>query len=78
LIFGTNALAAYIFSEVLAIVLGVITLSHGETLQQFLFRLLPHSMGSAAFQSAIYSLVFVIVCALPATYLYRHKIFLKL
>jgi predicted acyltransferase len=78
LIFGTNALVAYIFSEVLAIVLGVITLSHGETLQQFLFRLLPHPLGPPAFLSAIYSLVFVCVCALPVTYLYRHKIFLKI
>lgn len=78
LVFGTNALAAYVFSEVLAIVLGVITLSHGETLQRFLFRLLPQSLGPVAFLSLIYSLVFVIVCALPATYLYRHKIFLKL
>ncbi len=77
LIFGTNALAAYVFSEVLAIVLGVITLSRGESLQQFFFRLLPHSLGPSAFLSAIYSFVFVIVCALPATYLYRHKIFLK-
>ena len=78
LIFGTNALAAYIFSEVLAIVLGVITLSHGETLQQFLFRLLPHSIGPAALLSAIYSFLFVVICALPVTYLYRHKIFLKI
>jgi predicted acyltransferase len=78
LIFGTNALTAYIFSEVLAIVLGVITLSHGETLQQFFFHLLPHSLGSLALLSAIYSILFVLVCALPVTYLYRHRIFLKI
>jgi predicted acyltransferase len=78
LVFGTNALTAYIFSEVLAIVLGVITLSHSETLQQFLFRLLPHSLGPLALLSAIYSILFVLVCALPVTYLYRHRIFLKI
>lgn len=78
LIFGKNALAAYVFSEVLTVLLGVITLAHGESLQQFFFRLLPHSLGPPAFLSAIYSLCFVIVCALPAAYLYRHKIFLKL
>lgn len=78
LIFGMNALAAYIFSEVLAVVLSSITLSRGESLQQFLFRLLPHSLGPAAFLSAIYSLLFVIVCALPTAYLYRRKIFIKL
>jgi predicted acyltransferase len=78
LIFGTNALAAYIFSEILAIVLGAVTLSHGDTLQQFLFRLLPHSLGPAPLLSAIYSLLFVVVCSLPVTYLYRHKIFLKI
>lgn len=78
LIFGTNALTAYIFSEVLAIVLGAITLSHGETLQQWIFQLLPRSLGSLSLLSAVYSLLFVVVCALPVTYLYRHKIFLKI
>ena len=78
LVFGTNALAAYIFSEMLAIILVAINLSHGETLQQFLFRLLPHSLGPPPLLSVLYSVLFVIVCSLPVTYLYRHKIFLKI
>jgi predicted acyltransferase len=78
LVFGTNALGAYIFSEVLAIVLGAINLSHGETLQQFLFRLLPHTLGPPPLLSAVYSVLFVIVCFLPVMYLYRDRIFLKI
>jgi predicted acyltransferase len=78
LVFGTNALGAYIFSEVLAIVLGAINLSRGETLQQFLFRLLPHTLGPPPLLSAVYSFMFVVVCFLPVMYLYRQRIFLKI
>lgn len=78
LIFGTNALTAYILSEVLAIALAAVTLTHGENLQQFLYRLLPQSHMPPPLVSLTYSLLFVAVCSLPVTYLYRHKIFLRL
>jgi len=78
LVLGTNALTAYIFSEVLAIALSAITLSRGESLQQFLYGMLPQSFGSPSLVSVGYSLLFVIVCSLPVLYLYRHKIFIKL
>jgi len=77
LIFGTNALTAYILSEVLAIVLSAVTLARGETLQQFLYRLLP-PLGPPPIVSVTYSVLFVLACFLPVAYLYRHKIFLKL
>jgi predicted acyltransferase len=77
LIFGRNALTAYILSEVLAIVLSAVTLSRGETLQQFLYRLLP-PFGPPPVVSVTYSILFVLICFLPVGYLYRHKIFLKL
>jgi predicted acyltransferase len=76
--FGTNALAAYVLSEILATGLGTIHLSKGISLQQFLFRLIPHGLGPPAFVSLIYSVLFVIVCALPVMELYRRRIFLKL
>jgi predicted acyltransferase len=78
---GTNALAAYILSELLAIVLSAVPVnaSHGqEDLQQWLFRLLPHWLGPPPLLSFVYSLLFVLVCALPMLVLYRRRIFLKL
>lgn len=78
LAFGSNALAAYIFSEVLAVLLSAIPVGHQETLQQWLFRLIPPGLGSPAFLSLIYSLLFVAVCFVPVLGLYRRKIFIKL
>ena len=78
LAFGSNALTAYLFSEVLAIVLSAIPAGHQETLQQWLFQLLPSGLGSPAFLSLIYSLLFVTVCFVPVLVLYRRKIFIKL
>jgi predicted acyltransferase len=77
LIFGTNALTAYVFSELLANTLTSIQLPNDLDLQEYLYRFLPH-LASPAFTSLLYSLLFVLVCALPVAYLYRHKIFVKL
>ena len=78
IIFGTNALFAYILSEVLAIVLHAITLDGNRTLQQLIYRLLPTRLGPAPLVSLLYSILFVAACLLPTAYLYRNKIFLKL
>jgi len=72
------ALAAYIFSEVLGILLGFIPLQGYRTLQRFLFLMLPTWLGPASFRSLIWSMLFVGVCYLPVWWLYRRRIFLKL
>lgn len=77
-IFGTNALFAYILSEVIAIILHAITFDGNLTLQQVTYRLLPTWLGPPPFVSLLYSVLFVAVCLLPTAYLYRHKIFLKI
>jgi predicted acyltransferase len=77
LVFGTNALTAYILSEVLAVVLAAIPL-RGGNLQKFLFHLLPGWAGRPSFVSMLYSILFVAVCSLPVFWLYRRKIFLKI
>jgi predicted acyltransferase len=77
LLFGTNALAAYILSEVLAIALGTITLADGDPLQERLYHLLPH-LVSPSFTSMTYSILFVFVCGLPIAWLYWRRIFIKL
>jgi predicted acyltransferase len=78
LVFGTNALAAYVLSEVVAIVLGAIPLADGRSLQQRLFTCLPRWLGPPPLLSALYSVIFVGVCFLPIYWLYRRKIFIKL
>ena len=78
LVFGTNALTAYVFSEVLSIVLGAVRVSKTKNLQQLAFNLLPHSIGSPSFVSMVYSVLFVVVCFVPVMVLYRRKIFIKL
>jgi predicted acyltransferase len=81
---GTNALAAYILSEVLAILLGAVPvheagpLHASENLQQWLYHLLPQGLGAPPLISAVYSVLFVLACALPMLVLYRRGIFLKL
>ena len=78
LAFGTNALTAYVLSEVLAIELGATKLHGAANLQQLLYGLLPHWLGSAPTVSMVYSILFVLVCYLPVLGLYRRKIFIKL
>jgi len=78
LVFGTNALTAYIFSEILSIAIGSIPFQGYGNLQRFTFLLLPAWLGSASLRSLIWSLLFTAVCFLPVLWLYRRRIFLKL
>lgn len=78
LVFGTNALTAYVLSEVLAIALAAIPVRSSENLQQLLYRLLPLWLGPPPLVSMLYSILFVCVCYLPVWELYRRRIFVKL
>jgi predicted acyltransferase len=78
LVFGTNALTAYVLSEVLAMVLQAIPVWDGENLQEWMFHLLAGLPGPPPFVSMIYSILFVGVCFLPVMELYRRRIFIKL
>ncbi len=77
-ILGTNALTAYIFSEVMAIVIDTIPVRGYGTLQRFTYMLLPVWMGPAPFRSLIWSLLYVGFCFLPVFVLYRKGIVIKL
>ena len=77
LIFGTNALTAYILSELLALIFAAIRLPDGGDLQEYLYHLIPPVI-SPSFTSMLYSLFFVLICGLPVAYLYKRKIFIKL
>ena len=84
LVFGMNAIAAYVFSEVLAELFGAIhfhTARFGETsLGSFLYETIFLRSGnpSSANTSLAYSISFVLVCWLAVWLLYRKRIFLKI
>src|SRR5271170_2389253 len=77
-IFGTNAIAAYVFSELLAAAIASIHLNSGLNLQQYFYQSILRAVPNIAFASLLYSLLFVIVCWLFVAVLYRRRIFLKI
>jgi Uncharacterized conserved protein len=78
LVFGTNAIAAYIFSELLQSAIASIHLQPNLNVQQWLYRSIQHSVPDPAFASLLYSLGFLAVCWLFVSVLYRRKIFIKI
>lgn len=76
-IFGTNAIAAYVFSELLAAAIASIHLNSGLNLQQYFYQSILRAVPNIAFASLLYSLLFVVVCWLFVAVLYRRRIFLK-
>jgi predicted acyltransferase len=78
LVFGTNAIAAYVFSELLQSTLSSIRLHSGINLQQLLYRSITHVVPNQPFASLLYSLAFVAVCWIPVSMLYRRSIFIKI
>jgi predicted acyltransferase len=77
-VFGTNAIAAYVFSELLQSAIGSVHLRTGLNLQQFFYRSIAHIIPNPAFASLIYSLSFVVICWLFVRELYRRNIFMKI
>jgi len=78
LVFGTNAIAAYIFSELLQSTLSSIHPHPGINLQQLLYRSIVHVLPNQAFAALLYSIGFVAVCWVPVSMLYRRSIFIKI
>jgi predicted acyltransferase len=80
LVFGSNAITAYMFSELLPGALGSIHFTAGGRRTDVLAWLFTHIFahipdpGWAAFA---YSATFTAVCFLPVWFLYRKKIFVK-
>jgi predicted acyltransferase len=76
LVFGMNAIAAYVLSEVLGS-LGWTIHVGPITLQQFVYAHIFAGIHPAGLASLLYSICFMLVCWLPMVVLYRRKIFLK-
>jgi len=77
MVFGMNAIAAYVFSEILAI--GLSTMHAGDlTSQEFLYHNLFNPLASPLNASLLYAISFVLVCWAGMALLYRKRIFLKI
>lgn len=78
LVFGTNAITAYVFSELLSSAVAVFHVNAQQSIQQYLYAKVFVFLLSPAFGSLLYSLCFLIVCSVPVVLLYRKKIFIKI
>jgi len=77
LVFGTNAITAYVFSELLQSAFSSIHPRQDLNLQQLLYRFIQNVVPNQAFASLLYSLGFVAVCWLFVSVLYRRRIFIR-
>jgi predicted acyltransferase len=77
MVFGTNAIAAYVFSELVQSTLDSIHRAQNFNQQQMLYHSIQHVVPDLAFASLLYSLAFVFFCWLFVLALYRRGIFLK-
>lgn len=78
LVFGTNAITAYVFSELLSSGLSSIPTHPGMNLQETLYRSILHAAPNAPFASLLYSLAYVGVCCVFTYSLYRRGVFIKI
>jgi predicted acyltransferase len=78
-VFGSNAIAAYVFSELLPALFNDVHVgSNHQTLGQVIYSHIFALVPDRAFGSLLYSLSYVAVCFLPVLILYRKKIFIKI
>ena len=78
MVFGTNAIFAYVLSELLASALENIHISSTVNLQEAAYRAILHVVPNVPLASLFYSLAFVAVCWIPTYVLYRQRIFIKI
>lgn len=78
LVFGTNAITAYVFSELLASGLGSTHLGPHMNLEHFIYLKVFEPIQPPGVGSLLYSICFVLVCWIPVLVLYRKKIFIKI
>ena len=78
LVFGTNAITAYVFSELLAGGLGNVMVAPHISVLHWVYLHLAMVIPSPAVASLAYSLLFVLVCWLAVLPLYMKRIFVKI
>ena len=79
LVFGTNAIAAYVLSELMSACLGNVRVgAHSNVLRWTAEHIAALMPSYPALGSLAYSLLYVLVCWLIVLPLYRKKIFIKI
>lgn len=77
LVFGTNSIAAYVFSELLAAGLDSVLVRPRVTVARVLWQAVRGAIVNPHLASLAFASSFVVVCWLPIYVLYRKHIFLK-
>jgi predicted acyltransferase len=77
LVFGTNAIAAYVFSEIVSPLMAMIPMGSHLNLNIWIQRHLLAAVHPVANASLCYAIFIVLLCWLPMAVLYRKRIFLK-
>ncbi|MHB1674737.1 MAG: acyltransferase family protein [Acidobacteriaceae bacterium] len=80
LVFGMNAITAYVFSELLSSTLHAIHVRMGPETERLSWYYFAHcfaAIPSRPMESLAYSISIVAICFVPVAILYRKKIFLK-
>ncbi len=78
LVFGTNAIAAYVLSELLPGALNLFHPQPGVPFLRWFYLEILHVIPYAPMASMVFCIVFAAVCWLPIYVLYRRRIFLKI
>jgi predicted acyltransferase len=78
LVFGVNAIAAYVLSELLPGIFDLIRISTGLNPQLWFYLKALHVVGDPAVASLIYSFAYAVICWVPMYFLYRKRIFIKI
>jgi predicted acyltransferase len=77
LVFGTNAILAYMISELGATILRLIHPYSGATLKQAITGAIAEIVSHPGWASLLYSVLFLLICWLAVLPFYRKKIFLR-
>ncbi|HEY4355000.1 MAG TPA: DUF5009 domain-containing protein [Acidobacteriaceae bacterium] len=78
LVFGTNAILAYMISELGDSVMSKFHTSSGATLKMAAFHAITTHIPAANWASLLYSLIFLFLCWLLVVPFYRKRIFLRI
>jgi predicted acyltransferase len=78
IVFGTNAITAYVLSYLLQIPFTSIPIRYGENLQSLYMNGLMNMGMLPELASMIWAVIFTALCFIPVWILYRKKIFLKI
>ena len=78
LVFGTNAIAAYVLSELLPGALYLIHPHPGVPFLRWFYESIVHVIPYEPMASMVFCILFAAVCWLPIYVLYRRRIFLKI